>query len=646
MAAPVDDPGGRPDATGRRLEYLPAAVMGNGSLLVTLSARGEVERLLWPHVDGPNNVVELRLGLRVGGADAWLDEHARSWEQEWVGESSVLRTTVTTDTAAVIVEDAVDPDECVLVRRVDAPPGVLVVSCVPRLGGDTAFTGAFVDPVSRAVVFHRREVALAIAIERAVTEAFVVPADGGRDDVAHVGPLRGRLEVAHSGVGHVVVAFGSSPFEALAGAKRHAGAPEAVVARRREADAGTVRGLQAPAAPEPSLDRLLRRSVLVLDQLTDRATGGIVAAPEMDERFAESGGYGFVWPRDHSYVVLALLAAGRAEQAAAALRWLARAQTPEGLWLHRHWTTGELAPSWGLHQLDETGVALFAMEAAWEELADERLDEELREHVVRGADFLVSTVDRASGLPYASVDLWEQQDGQHTYTAAAIVGGLRAAARCATRHGQDARAGEYVGHAAGVAGAIDDLLWDEARGRYRRAVNVACARGGETPPGTAFDRALPYPNRRVAGVAPVDDTLDCSLLGLVWPFRALDPASERVRATVDAVADGLAGAGGGHVRQAGDTYAGGHEWLLATLWLGLARRVLGDTGALDRAVAHVVERRTELDLLAEQVDADGRPAWVLPLGWSHAMLLLASLPELRHVDALGAGKGAGGGRGG
>ena len=94
MAAPVDGPGGRPDATGRRLEYLPAAVIGNGSLLVTLSARGEVERLLWPHVDGPNAIVELRLGLLRGDeADAaWLDEDARSCAQAWAGESSVLRT--------------------------------------------------------------------------------------------------------------------------------------------------------------------------------------------------------------------------------------------------------------------------------------------------------------------------------------------------------------------------------------------------------------------------------------------------------------------------------------------------------------------------------------------------------------------------
>ena len=41
MAAVADDPGSTPDATGRRLAYLPAALLGNGSLLVTLSGRGD-----------------------------------------------------------------------------------------------------------------------------------------------------------------------------------------------------------------------------------------------------------------------------------------------------------------------------------------------------------------------------------------------------------------------------------------------------------------------------------------------------------------------------------------------------------------------------------------------------------------------------
>ena len=157
---------------------------------------------------------------------------------------------------------------------------------------------------------------------------------------------------------------------------------------------------------------------------------------------------------------------------------------------------------------------------------------------------------------------------------------------------------------------------------------------------------LPYPNRRVQSVDAVDARLDSSLLGLVWPFAPLGLGSERVRATVDAVETGLAAPGGGLLRHEGDIYAGGHEWPLVGLWLGLARRALGDEEAHARMLAHVVARRTPLDLLAEQVLPDGQPAWVVPLGWSHAMLLAASRPELRLVRRLREREGAGDGRGG
>ena len=100
-------------------------------------------------------------------------------------------------------------------------------------------------------------------------------------------------------------------------------------------------------------------------------------------------------------------------------------------------------------------------------------------------------------------------------------------------------------------------------------------------------------------------------------------------------------------RQTGDTFAGGLVGPLATLWLGLARRLLGDDESLREAVAHVASRRTALDLLPEQSDEHGRPAWVVPLGWSHAMLLLAARPELRLVGELRSAKeDAGDGRGG
>src|SRR5512144_2804515 len=133
--AEVDDPGGRADATGRRLAYLPAALLGNGSLLVTLSARGEVERMLWPHVDGPDNVRALLLGVVRNGRSGWLDEPPAEWGQAWDWNVSVLRTTVTRRGASVTVVDAVDPDEPVLVRRVESVPGTLAVGVEPLLEG-------------------------------------------------------------------------------------------------------------------------------------------------------------------------------------------------------------------------------------------------------------------------------------------------------------------------------------------------------------------------------------------------------------------------------------------------------------------------------------------------------------------------------
>lgn len=634
MAAP--DPGSRLDATGRHVAFLPAALLGNGSLLVTLSERGEVERMLWPHVDGPNAIRELRLGLGGGRDTTWLDEPSARWSQSWDGDASVLRTAVSSAAGDVELVDVVDPEEPVLVRRIETAPGTLVVAASPRLEGAEHGSGAYVDPGSGTIVFHRRAASLALATAPAASHADVRSRRGRADDVAHLPPLRGRLEVEHDGTALVVAALGSTPAEALARARRHvAGAGDAVARRVRHDTAllaPIVREREQPAEA-PELEPLVRRSVLVLDQLADAATGGIVAAPELDERFVESGGYGFVWPRDLAYVVLGLLAAGRGDAASAALRWLARVQAPEGLWLHRYWTTGQLAPSWGLHQLDETGAALLAAEAAFWQLEDEALDAALWPCVRGGADFLASFLDPSTGLPKASVDLWEQHDGQHTYTAGAVAGGLRCAALAAERH-EPASARRFADAAMRVAEAIERHLWDPALGRHRRAINVARADRRGAPPGQAYARELPYPNRRVESVDAVDDRLDASLLGLAWPFSSPRASAASVRSSVDAVATGLATAGGGLMRHEGDTYAGGNEWPLVTLWLALARRALGDDDAHARALRQAAGRRTPLDLLPEQVSAEGRPVWVLPLGWSHAMLLLAARPELRLLERL------------
>jgi GH15 family glucan-1,4-alpha-glucosidase len=621
------------DATGRRYAFRPAALIGNSSLLVTISERGELERIFWPNVDHGQHLGELRIGLERDGETLWLDEEPCSWEQTYLGGSSVLRTSAEIRGTTVVVTDLVTPAEPVLARSIrSVAVERLVVRIAPSLDGDERGGAGYVDPGSGALVFYLRDVALAVELVAPETSVTLREANGrepAHDVVVHRAPVDGSFSGALDREALLLVAFGSTPDEAIARLRRPAAVGfEVLEAERVAYDRETV-ALAAPSADE-EVSALYGRSLLVLEQLTDRQTGATIAAPEFDPSFEQSGGYGFVWPRDLGYVVLSFLAARRGDLAVPALRWLAREQAPEGLWLQRYWTDGSLAPSWGLHQLDETGMVVFAYEAAWRELGDPALDRELWPSARAAADFLCNFLDDDTGLPLPSVDLWEQTDGQHSYSAAATFGGLVAAAAMASRH-EPGLAARYRETAERVRAGIEEHLWSDEHGRYLRSRWVGRSDElGETPP-KVFDRPLRYPTRAVRSVDREDARVDSSLLGLSWPFRAVDPDSPRMRATVEAVARELRLEDGGVLRHEDDDYAGGNPWLISTLWLGLAERQTNDGTGLRDAIAYALARQTPLGLLPEQVTRDGDPAWVVPLGWSHAMLILAARPELSLV---------------
>lgn len=557
-------------------------MLGNGALLATLSERARVEGLFWPSVDRGSHLGELRLGIERDGKLLWLDEEAQA-QQSYLQDTNVLLTRL----GDVEVVDLVHELEPVLLRRVSGE-GRLVVQCRPELDGSTRLIGASVE--GNRVVFYRRDVALAIGALGA--EAF---SHGFRN-------AEGGIACTISGHAVVALAFGASSRETVArlDAALQQDFTELLASRRRHDAARLESAAPPPVAAPEGLVPLYRRTLLVLDLLSDRRTGAVIAAPEFDPDFEHSGGYGFVWGRDLAFIVLAFLAAGRTDFAGRALRWLPGAQEPEGLWLQRHWTDGTLAPSWCKHQLDETGAILFAYDAAWRELGDEQLDADLWPSARRAAEFLLGTIED-DGIPCATADLWEEREGRHAFTAAAIWGGLRAAASMARRH-EPLLSESYEAAAEVVREAIERELWSEFHGRYLRSIG--------------------------------DPVLDVSLLGLAWPFAAVDPAGERMRATVAALEAELGDVEQGVARYAGDTYAGGNNWVLAALWLGLWCRQVGDIGGLERSLEYAVRVQTTLGLLPEQVTDEGEPAWVVPLAWSHAMLLLAARPELEAVSAV------------
>lgn len=475
--------------------------------------------MFWPNVDHDQHVAELRLGLRQDGTVSWLDEEPFSWQQEYAGRTSILRTVACAEDCEVEITDLAIPDEPILLRRVrcSPPSGArsLVLICRPSLDGSSTAGGAYVDPDTGALLFYRRGALLAVAVVpwqegrpgRARGEIrSLAETDDGRTDgtVAHRAPVEGLLCADIGDEVVVLAAFAPTPAEALSLLEERAQAPfQATRVERCKHDRRCLARAHRPARRLPGIAELYDRSLLTLALLTDAHTGATIAAPEFDPSFVHCGGYGFVWPRDLVYVVLALLAAGRDTMAASALRWLARHQAPEGLWLQRYWTDGSLAPSWSLHQIDETGAVLFAYEAAWRELEDHDLDRELWPSARAAAEFLSRFLDPDTGLPLPSVDLWEKRDGQHSYSAAAVYGGLAAAAAMALRH-EPKRAGRYAEAAARVRSGSRSTC-----GASRR--DATCARAGWDVATTGAARFLgsssaTFPTRTERCEAPILST--------------------------------------------------------------------------------------------------------------------------------------------
>lgn len=631
--------------TLRRRGAVAGAVLGNGRLLVTLSPRGEVTQISWPHIDHDPQIDAMRLAVVIGDGVQYLDEEPADWSQQFDDETGALVTTVRIDGRPIVIRDVVDPDHDVLLRRIRTGGLPLIVTLEPRMRGTGRSGAAYVDGSSGAVVSHHRDQVMALAVDTAARAAVGEPRHGtsvlaglspgrlGGDVYAH-GVHDAAIMTREAEIVTLSVALASQHQTAIQLGERALRQCETHEASLQAVSRRMLRMARPPdttvvARRAEDLKRLYERSLLTLDVLTDMHTGAVIAGPETDPDFAVSGGYAFVWPRDMGFVTLALLAAGRDEPARAAVRWLAQAQGLDGLWAQRHWTDATVGPCWGT-QLDETGMALFVYGQAWRHLKDRLLDDALWPSTVAAAEALCAAIDEATGLPVASVDLWEARTGIHAFTAAAAAAGLRAAASAATRQHDTASATRWDTIADRIVAGMDAYLVDPQTGRFVRSRWVGRTDNLGVPAPTVFRAPLGQPLGRFQSVQDVDTCVDVSLLGLAWPFGIVAADDPRMVATADAVQERLSTPDGGMRRFEDDNYMGGNPWPIARLWYGLYARQVGDDRALDAAVAWTLDRATPTGQLAEQVDAvTGESTWVAPLAWSHAMLILAARPDVR-----------------
>ncbi|HYE02035.1 MAG TPA: glycoside hydrolase family 15 protein [Phycisphaerales bacterium] len=647
--------------------------VGNGDLLITFDQHYHVRDLYYPLVGRYNHTgghVQ-RFGVWVDGRFSWLEDEA--WQRDLRYKPDTLVTEVRLTHPELGVEltcnDAVDFSEPVYFRRVsvrdlagrDREVRVFFhydFSIKESPVGDTADY----DPESVGLVFYKDDSYFLVngcdqhkcGIDHwAIGTKRVGGAEGTWRD-AEDGKL-GRNAISQGSVDATVgfdllvpaggqasmsqwIACGNS-YESVRALNRFIWktGPERLLARTEAY--WRLWALKEPVDLSP-LPRRLRdlyvRSMLVVRTQIDNR-GAIIAANDSDVAHFAGDHYSYCWPRDGALVAHALTLAGQSELSRQFFRYCARVINKNGYFLHKYTPAGHLGSSWHPWlidgkavlpiQQDETALVLWSLRQHFEAFRDVEFIKPIYQAlIVQPANWMLDYRD-ASGLPKPSWDLWEERRGVHTFTVAATIGALRAAARFAADFGEPDKAAAYSDAAARMRTALARNFWDASARR--------CAR-----------LATPLPE----GGYRLDMTRDSANFAL-FAFGAFEASDPLVVSEMESLRHALwiKTDVGGCARYERDYFhqverdkvddVPGNPWVICTLWHALhaiARAtILEELAEALPLLEWAASRARPSGVLAEQFHPyTGAPMSVSPLTWSHATVMTVTLEYLRKHQQL------------
>ena len=363
------------------------------------------------------------------------------------------------------------------------------------------------------------------------------------------------------------------------------------------------------AALKEKIQEIYKRSILLFPLLTNQSTGGIIAAPEVDEGLTQCGRYAYCWPRDAVLITKALDILKMTKETEKFYSNFCRmTQCKNGMWEQRFYTDGKLAPCWG-YQIDETASVIYGVYSHYEYTKKEEFLKINLHMCEKAVDFLkryVRDLLEGTGKYQLSYDIWEENEGVHLYSLAAIFAAFNSMIKIYNVLGKNVsdfennRLKEEKVHKnvleleelqVKVKNYIDEKLYDENRKSYVRNAN--------------------------------DRRIDISLLGAVYPFNVFSSKEKKVLNTIDNINLTIRTYTGGYQRYEYDHYRNGSPWPIANLWMTLYYLENGEKKKAKETFDFVLKTAGKHSFLGEQIDNNTlKPNWVIGLGWSHAMFII------------------------
>ncbi len=328
-------------------------------------------------------------------------------------------------------------------------------------------------------------------------------------------------------------------------------------------------------------------------------------------------GWDYAWPRDSSFVAVALAGTGHFATSLNVLRFLARMQSSDGTWQARYYPNGSGPVRDGRPaELDAVGWVPWAV---WSWSATQQITpgsearaelQQLWPMVTKAADAAANSIS-SNGLPEASMDYWEDKPIEQTLgTAAPLLSGLRSAAALAAVLGDNASQAHWTAVASKLAAAIGTSF---GRTGYQRTPDA----------GSGADAAITF-------LTPPFETSSAASAAAVGPGQS-GTAVLRAEATAQRA---LTEPNGGLRTGTSWHGAAGVAWTPETAMFALSDAASGKAAAAQGLLSWLAAHRTKLGELPEQVTPAGKPASVAPLAWTDALVLLTLLAQDHHLPAV------------
>lgn len=353
-----------------------------------------------------------------------------------------------------------------------------------------------------------------------------------------------------------------------------------------------------------TLKKIYKRTILLYPLLTNHLTGGISAAVEIDENRTKCGRYSYCWPRDAIFITNALDILKMEKETERFYKTFCKmTQSKSGMWEQRFYTDGSLAPCWG-YQIDETASVIYGVYNHYEHTNNLKFLKDTLKMCENATKYLKKYIQKVlDGIDevYKSYDLWEENEGIHTYSLATIFSSFEKMLEI-----YDKLKPGFEGNRL----RLEKIEKEEAvLKRYLIQIKDYILKNL-------------YNNDKKSFVRNIDGKMDISLLGLVTPFKLFSPKEKKVLNTIERIELTLRTYTGGYLRYEGDSYAGGNPWVIANLWMAGYYIEAGNKKKARECFDFVVKSATKHGFLPEQVDNSTMQAkWVIGLGWSHAMFI-------------------------